>query len=632
MLVLFSASPAFAQLDVEQRPRTQDLLPETTVSFIQVDNFRDMMEKLQESRFSQMFEEEAIASLKDALWEEAKTAYGEVKGEYGPEIDDLTSLPAGEMTFAVIAPRRKSPEFMMILELDEEDEALDRVLDRGREYLKNETPEPITSEESEDGIEYESFNVDSRKVKFFRKGGLMVGSTSESELDDFVDRWAGREVEKVRPLSSNRTFITIMNRCLGSKELRPEARFFVDPIALAKSSTRGNVSAQLALNMLPSLGLDGLLGIGGSMLLSEEDFESVIHMHVRLADPRTGIFEMLALKPTDYEPEPWLPADAVSYMTTSWDIDTMMTELTQIIEAFQGEEAVDDWIEENINKEIELDFKKDLLAHLSGRVTYCQWMEKPIKLNSQVNVIALEIENLEEFEKSLEAVIARVNRGDEDEDGKPEAEVKIEETDYNGIRVWAQPIERIQQRMERRQKRLRQRRERAAQGKGKDEKEKKSLTELAFTDLSTPQPAFALIGNYLVFSPQSKLFIEHAIDTDQGDSEPLFDDPKFRKIGDKISRLLKTDLPCAMMYSNPEEAFRALFELMNSDSTKALISRGADGNKYLGGFRDRIEENPLPEFDEVKKYFQPTGGFTTSDDTGYHFLLFALREDLSEEE
>ena len=663
--------PVVGQLDPDNRPPTQDLLPETTVSFVQVDNFRDLIEKMRETSFGQILDDEAIASLKDGLLEEAKSAYEETKGK-GPEIDDLSELPAGEMTFAVIAPRRKNPEYMLIMELNDDTEAIDRVLKSGRAVIEEQSGQEITTEESEDEIKYESFNLDSKRIKFFRRGGLLVGSTSESELDAFVDRWAGREVEKVRPLSSNRKFITIMNRCRGSNELEPEARFYVDPIALAKSSYRGNVSAQVAINFLPSLGLDGLLGIGGSMLLSEDDFESVIHGHVLLADPRTGIFEMTALKPTSYDPEPWMPADTINYMTTSWDIDQMLRELTKTIEAFQGEGVVDEWIEKNINEETELDLKEDVLAHLTGRVTYCQWMEEPIKLNSQTNIFAMEIENLEEFEKSLEAIIDRLNRGEEKQE-EPEAETeeakeveeeaeereeaeakdpfskkggskksydkiikdrvekkaekRLEVTDYKGVRIWSQPLSTIERRIEERNKRFVKRRKKAAGGDGEPQK---TFTELTYDDLLVRQRSFALIGNYLVFSPQSKNFIEHAIDTYQGNEVPLFNDAKFQTISDKVTKLLKTDLPCAMMYSNPEESFRMLLELYKSESTQAIISRMGEDRPYLARVQSRLEENPLPDFEDIKKYLKPSGGYAQSDQTGYHFMLFMLRGDTEE--
>ena len=303
VMVAGFAPVASAQVDPETRPDTQDLLPETTVAFVQIDDFRDMMGKMSESAIGKMTRDEAIAPLLEGLWDEAKLAYDEVKDDVGVSLEDLQALPSGEMTFAVIAPRRKSPEFMLIVELDDESDAVNRVLDRGRQLITEEGGQEITTEESDDGIEFESFMVEDKKIKFFRKDGLMVGSTSEEELDAFIDRWMGRENEKVRPLTQNRKFVTIMNRCVGTKELKPEARFFVDPIAIAKSATRGNFAAQAAINFLPVLGLDGLLGVGGSMILTEDDFESVVHGHVLLANPRKGVFEMIAFKPTDYQPD-----------------------------------------------------------------------------------------------------------------------------------------------------------------------------------------------------------------------------------------------------------------------------------------------------------------------------------------
>ncbi|MDG1873097.1 MAG: hypothetical protein P8J27_04245 [Mariniblastus sp.] len=150
-------------------------------------------------------------------------------------------------------------------------------------------------------------------------------------------------------------------------------------------------------------------------------------------------------------------------------------------------------------------------------------------------------------------------------------------------------------------------------------------------DMNVPQPAFALIGNYLVISPQSRQFLEVAIDTEQGDGEALMNDIKFQSITKKMNRLMKTDMPCAMMYQNPEESMRLMYELVSSDNTMSMLARGAEDNQYLDGLRARLEENPLPPFEDLQKFFKPSGGYATSDDTGYHLLAFALRADPSEE-
>lgn len=599
--------------EIPERPPTEELLPETTVGFVQIDNFRDMVEKLRSSTGGQMMDDESIAPLVNGMWEEAQLAYDDVKDEVGYDLQDLTSLPAGELTIAIIAPRRKNPEFLVLMELNNENEELDRVLDRTRELLEEEAGETIESSANEDGFTIESFNVEDRNVKFFRHNDLLVACTSEDVLNDFIDRWMGREVEKTRPLTANRKFVTIMNRCLGTDELRPEARFFVDPIALAKSATRGDMTAQITINFLPLLGLDGLLGIGGSMLLSEEEFDSVVHGHILLANPRSGIFEMLSLKPTDYQPETWLPNDVTNYWTTSWDFGQMLSELTTMIEAAQGEEGiVDDFIENRINAELQLDFKEDILGQLDGRITYLQWMQPPARINSGTNAIALRLRDPDRGREIVQAFLDRINRDDD--------EPNLIEKEYEGVSIWCEPDDRVQQRQERReQRRL-------------DRLERNNQPERIELEIAQPRPSFAIVGDSLIISPQSIAMIEHLIDTENGGFPALVDDEDYSKIAKRTQKLLKNELPCATFYQNPKETIKMMMEVVQSENTKSFWDQAAEGNEYLSRFKSRYDENPLPQFEQLERYFTRSGGYATTDDTGYHFLFFNLKPDAEVDE
>ncbi len=454
--------------------------------------------------------------------------------------------------------------------------------------------------------------IDGNQFQFFRKDGLLVGCTSREELDQLIDRWMGREVPKVRPLKENRKFITIMNRCLGTNELKPEARFFVDPIALAKSATRGNVGAQVTINLLPVLGLDGLLGIGGSMLLSEDEFSSIAHAHILLANPRKGVFEMLAFKPTNYEPEPWLPGDVSNYFTTSWDVDQMLAELTKMIEIFQGEGAVNKWFEEEVNSELGFDVREEVLGALTGRVTMVQAIEPPVRVNSQVAIIAVELKDPVKFEATFDKIMARINQEtDEEED-----EFRMDEEVYNGIRILGPSEERVNNAAERRRERRRQRREQL----GRDPVEVQ-------IEVNNSTPSFALVGNYLLISPQSRKFVRRAIDTYQGDVQALVDSEEYQRVSGKMTRLLGSDMPAGITYAQPVEVFRWMFEMAKSEETRSFIGSQAEDNEYVGGIQQALEANPLPDFEGLEKYFQPQGGFMTSDDTGLHFLVFELKSD-----
>jgi hypothetical protein len=603
----FSARTAKAQ----NRPATEDLLPETTVLFLQIDDWNDLYTKFQENSTFKLLRDEKVAPLVENMWNVAQDAYKEeLEDQVGLSLKDFQELPHGEITIAVVAPRRKNPEVILLFQTNPESESFDRILDRGRELVEEEGGE-IEKSENDDGFEFETIPIDDRKFKFFRRDGLIVGSTSETELDQLVDRWMGREVEKVRPLSQNRKFITIMNRCRGTKDLKPEARFFVDPIELARSSTRGDVGAQVVINFLPILGLDGLLGIGGSMLLSEDEFASVFHAHVLLAEPRKGVFQMFSFRPTDYRPEPWMPYDTVNYFTSSWDIKQLLAELTTIIETFQSEGVVDNFFEQTIDPEVGFNFREDFLYQLSGRVTFVQWIDQPVTVNSISPVFAFEVKDPVAMEPILEKLVTRFNR-----DLPEDNEFRWQSEPHKGVLIHSMDSEGMLAAQERqREFRNERRRER-----GQPVYE----TEIR---LAPTQPSLALVGNYLIISQQSRKVIERIIETDQGEGESLANNPDFQRVSDKMARMLKTDMPSAIFYSDPRIVFRWMFDLAKDPNNNEVWAERAEEDRWSGRFKEAWDSNPLPDFSEVEHYFQPQGGYMTSDETGLHFLFFELRAD-----
>ncbi|MEM9413339.1 MAG: DUF3352 domain-containing protein, partial [Planctomycetota bacterium] len=556
----------------------------------------EFLEKSQESNIGKMLADEKIAPLVGDLFQTARDAYSEVEDKVGLSLDELQELPAGEICFAVIAPRRKTPAFVLMIDTDEESEVVEKAVQRGRDLLSENELE-LETEELDD-VTYEKFNIEGQEVFYFNKGGTVVLGTNQDVLDGMVERWMGREEEKIRPLKENRKFITIMNRCRGTKDVPPDLRFFADPIALAKSATRGNVAAQAGLNFLPIVGLDGFLAIGGSSIIDELEFEYVSHIHFLLSNPRAGIFEMMALKPGVYEPQPWVPEKAPAYISTSWDIQKMFAEFEKMYDSFQGEGALAEEIEDEINDELDIDFKADLIDQLSGRLTYVQWVgDDASVINGQNNAVGIGLEDPDKFMDIVDLFLEKIR----DEEGEDE----IEEVEHQGITFWQTPDSRT----ERQRERMEKRRE---EGRGPQ------------MDIRLPQPCFSILDDHLIIA-DSPEFMKRAIETSQGESPALVDDEQFQYVSEQMTRLLGTDVPGAIIYSCPEETFKMFFNVAKNDDTRGFLDRMAEDNKYAQGVRDAIENNPLPEFEDIKQYFPPSGAFITNDDTGYHLLGFQLK-------
>ena len=595
--------------DIPERPKTEMILPETTVALVQVPNFRDALERLKESSMGRMAADEAIAPLIDGLWEEAETAYGEVQEDIGLELSDLTSLPDGEITFAVIAPRRQNPEYLIIMDLTQEEGVLDRVMERGREILdspiydlsdEDDTGGDDEAAANEDGFEIDSFRVDGKKVHFFRHESTLVACTSLSELNDLIERWMGREVEKTRPLSANRKYVTIMKRCEGTDALDPEFRFFVDPVRVAKSSTLGNPSARTVVSVLRLLGFDSLAAIGGTMFLDVEDYESVMHGHVLLTNPRTGIFNLLAFKPTEYAPEEFVPKAVVNHSMISVDAPKAYAELTKIVDAFVDDEYFERTVEETVNEEFGISLKEDIIDSIDGRMTWFQWIEEPAVIGT-CSAIAFRLNDTEKFKTLFEEMVDEANGNLSPKKAKENVQPSIESRNYRDVTIYAAPRSKIEARNER-----------------KDEKHEQTETRF-----ETPQ--VAIFGDCLVISLNSDKLMKTMIDTHLGEGDKLVDDENYARIVSESQRLLDSELPMANFYVDLKRQLKWMMEVVNTEQTEKVMDSAAEGNKFIAGFKRRLDENPLPDFDQLEQYFSQTGGYMSEDDTGLHMLFFTMK-------
>ena len=602
LAVCFSNSGVVAQ-GLPDRPPTEDLLPETTVVYTKLTSFSELYEKLQGSMGAQMLEDEAFAPLTKQLYETAQDQYGQVEEQVGLSFDELQSLPSGELSIALIAPRRQDMAVMVLMELDEENEAVDKAFNRARDLLSQDAE--LEEEPNDIDIKIEKTIVKGQIVFFCRHQGLLVGSNSLTELQNVFVRWSGVEVDKVRPLSKNRKFITINNRCSASEDLPPDMRFYVDPIGIFKASARGNVGMQVAIAMLPTLGLDGLLAIGGNSYVQFEGYESILHAHVLLASPREGIFDALALKPGDYQPEEWVPVNIGSYITTSWDAQQMFGKIGEMVDQFTEGEFEKQLLD--FNENAKLDIKADIVDAITGRVSVIRPILSGSEFNAIGNVIAAELKDPEAFTEFIETRLAA-------EENHPWALQEHEGTAY-----WSMG-DKVEENMRKSRERWRERQNKRRKKRGKDPLPEK---DNRFGDMYRfPRPTFAVLGDYLVFGDNEE-FIQTAIETANGDGEALLDDEAFQRTAKMMTRLLKTDLPAAMMYADSARELGMFLRSVDSDSVRSQLAEMAESQpEYYSGVQAAFDDNAIPTYEDLSRFIPASGGFVTTDDSGYHILLF----------
>ncbi len=592
------------------RPDTQRLLPETTVGLVKLRNFREYVEKTKDSGVGKLLQSDSVKPLVEGIYESAAKQYENVEQQVGLSLEEVQSIPSGEITIAMIAPRRKDMQFVVILETDEENDSVNVMIDRGKSALEAMSGEKTEGEENEFKIEIETVIISGNPAYFANYKGLLLGSTSKDELNDIFTRWSGQEVKKVRSLDKNRKFITVSKRCAVSSGDLPDVRFFADPIGILKSVSRGEVGMNFVVALLPTLGVDGVLAVGGNLYIGHGDYEALIHGHLMLASPKEGLLNALALKPNDYTPQPWVPTEIANYFSTSWDVPQMLASSKDISDKIAPGSF--DWFLEDLQKELEkrdlgIDIRTDLIDQLSGSLTFARPVISGTEVSRIGNIASWGIRDAETFAETLETLM--------DANAFSDA---WQQKEHGDIKFWGVSEEAVNRGEERKNRERGERKENAP--------EREQDVDSGTFNIRIDNQSLGIIGDQLVLSDSVESF-KFAVDTFNGKQIPLADDKEFQEHVDTMTKLLKTELPAAVFYfDSPREVGAYLKMLEEGNFTEVLAAMAEDNESvFLGDVKAAIDDNGFPKIEDVEDFLSTSGGFITTDDSGYHLLFFQER-------
>ena len=562
-----------------ERPPAAKLLPERTAMLLSVADANELSERFMNTALGQMSQDPQLQPLVEHLYGSLAEAVQSVQDRIGLSLPELLDIPQGELTLAVVAPDEQPPAVVMLLDAGSHLANARELLKRGTDALEESGAKK--SEETVGGtkfIVYEGVGPRDRKAIYFEKEATIVFGTDIEVLKQLLAVWNGEEAPT---LSDNENFAAIMHRCRGGKGQEPQFIWYVDPISIMRSIGQRNVGVRLAVAMLPALGLDGLTALGGSVALDAGPFDSIVHAHLLLDNPRDGVIEMIALRPGETKPEPWVPADVASYTTLHWDMTTTYTTLASLYDSFRGEGALAGELKQRVLEPTGLDVEKDVLPSLDGRITHFTWIERPVTPRSQATMLAFGLDDAETVSKALKKVFT-------------ENESFLTHQMYAGKEYyqWSPP----------------------------------QLGEEA-GEPGRPVPCFGVMHDYLMITDRPSLF-QKVIATAEGSSESLADALDFKLIASKIRRQSAGTKPAMISFSRPEEPMRLLYELAVGEASREQLRNMAEDNPFFRSLDTALEANPLPPFAVIQRYLAPGGAMVVDDETGIHYMGFSLRRKL----
>lgn len=351
------------------------LLPPSTRLMFSISDIPTLKKHSGESSLGQMLADPDFEPFLGQIKQKIAEASDRLNEEIGLSLDDLLSLPQGEITLAVVEQPVRRLNAVFLMNVGRNQETLDKLLGLMQKGLVNEGATLKTETVGAVEIQILEFpkqnDIPYNQIAYFTANSYLVMASDVAPLRSVIDRWDGRNDDT---LANDQVFSYIMKKCTTG-DAAPAVQWYLDLIGLTKSGIAmmqgQNPQAGLVLGVLPILGLDRLKGMGGGMDVAAGDFDSVSKTFIYAEQPPTGVLGVFQFPAIAQAPPKWVSSDATLYMGVNWDVNEAYLAVESLIDSFQGPGATAKLLDavalEDNGPQIHP--KLDLLDKLTGHLT-----------------------------------------------------------------------------------------------------------------------------------------------------------------------------------------------------------------------------------------------------------------------
>ncbi|RCS54337.1 hypothetical protein DTL42_04110 [Bremerella cremea] len=585
LLALLAATSSIAA-----EPNAAQIMSDQTVVFLRIADTQDYVKKLDQTAIGRAASDPQMQPFVNGIWQTLKQSVADAEERSGISLEELLSIPQGELAIGVVAMQEGNPGVVILCELGEDTRVTEKVLDLLETVATN------------DGATIERNKFKNSEITLIRgKNGplavcihehTLLASNRIEALEDMLDHWDGKREDS---LAADDRFRTIVSSSRGTKDEPAQMIWYLNPMETLRTIVKNQSGGGYIMAFMPVLGLDGVKAVGGSTILAAEDFDTISHFHVMLERPRTGIIEIIQMKNASTEPEAWVPDDITNYMTMNWDVDKSYNAVEKLYDNILGEDKFEEDIKNRINQPTGIDFKTEIIDNLEGKFTLVQWYEPPARINSQATLFAAKVKDRAAMQRTLDHLV----------DALPRLKNLVERRNFGDATFFQLQV---------------------ANGPIPDDISDERRKRMETRRSLRPLPCFGLIGDFVFFADRPGI-VEHIALTLGGDTPRLADDLSFKLTMNRLLEQAGERKVAMVSFSRPEEGLRMFYDLIQADSTRNFIKGQAEENNFFSNLEGNLNANPLPEFKVISKYLAPQGSIMIDDETGLHMIQFSLKRD-----
>lgn len=585
-------SPTFA---FAQRPSAPKLFSQKTLLYARIDDTRELKAKMSQTSMGRIYEDPQIKPIIGSFYSTFSNLAQGMQDAVGVNLDELLSIPNGELAIALV-PTKTNPVFCALIEAGDELPAVELIIGRLENAVGQNGGAKTTKEIGKITVnQIKNGTREDRQLGFFLNAGVLVVCSNAEYAETLALIWQGSGIDH-KSLADNREFTTIMSRCVGTAGERPQASFYVNPLAMYREFSKSSGSSLLVLTTLKTLGIDGIKGVGGSAIFAPNDFDSIIHAHLLLETNRRGALRAVRPKSGSTEPEAWVNDKVAGYSTMNWDFAKSVKAIAEIVDSFGGENTFENNVIARGSSQIGIDLRKDFLDLLDDRLSLAQLILPTKQIDGQSNLIGIHFKDSQRVKTDiLPRLFDKLKSNDGKWNSKSIGDSTVYYREDDGPRSGANE---------------------ANDGTGRR----------AVRIGRNPQPCFGIVGNELLASDAIDS-IETAIKTHSSGDDLLSDAIEYKLIRDRIKAQLKDKETSIMQYQRPEESLRLFYDTANNPENIKNLETMSANNPFFTALLTALKEKTLPPFEVISKYLAPSGGFVVEEEDGLHYTSFSLRRE-----
>ncbi|MFO1023319.1 MAG: hypothetical protein U0903_21905 [Planctomycetales bacterium] len=588
-------------------------LPSDVLAYVSVTNVKELKEKWSSTQFGKLIADKDLAEFLEQLNEPLKQASEKVQEQVGLSLKDLLEIPQGEVTLAVMQSGTNPISVAIFLNYGENGESVKKLLEKGSKAAEEAGGKK--SEEEADGtkiIILKGPNADGddkksddkgnnpaealKTMAHFVKDSTLVISNSTQTLKDILARWDGKNEKN---FANQASYKLIRKKC--ETDGVPELTWFLDPIGMVKTGLAlfgdGNPNLGIVQVALPMSGLDKLKGLGGTTDLATADFDSISKSFIHLEQPPAGVLRMFMMPAVEHTPPKWVHDDASSFMSLNWDAQEAYSAAEALVNQLQGEGAFARLVDQFAENDPKIHLKKDIIDQITGLMQFTgSVVEEKDEDSHERFAFAIELKDSDAFKKVVAKVVKQLPVKARDFNGETIYEIKTggaDEDDGKDEKKEGKDDEKEEKKDEKKEQAF------------KDEKEDDKKEEEDDDDAVELSPAFAIGRKALIIVSDVELLEEILRGKDE---DSLQGSDTFKS----VSKFYPSK-SSSISFQRADTQIKAAYEALRSGQLEKTVGEMP------------IDFSKLPEFDKIKKYLTPSGGFVRPDEDGVFTQGYSLK-------